>query len=443
MFNSLPHTFRKHNLSADVRTLLHLRKASERNLVNTLGDLYMVLRSLVANSPKDYGPFTAAFYEYFLGTEVKRGESLNSAIVRSDTFKEWRKDYEDELENMDDFRLTEAVDQFLDEIHRTTYDIKKFFSGEDILKDDNPDMADDTEQQDVNSERQVNQMGDYSNISLEELRKRMERVARQQKRKHRGGSHWIGQNGMSPYGNNGAAKGGIRVGGSGGGKMARAVLGDPNFYPADTKAILSDDNIDATLAILKGIEDESTDTFLDIPVTIKEGVRMGGLFLPHIQEKTNQKIQVILIIDNGGYSMSPYIRHVQKLFSKMKTRFTHDLKTYYYHNTIYGGVYEDAARRTFVPIDKIASFSDDHSIFVIGDADMAPYELTPPSIQAWQKIAKKFKRSAWLNPMPTRFWAMSDTVPMLRTVFDMYSLTPEGIEKAVQKMNQKRKFYKK
>ena len=100
MFNSLPHTFRKHNLSADVRTLLHLRKASERNLVNTLGDLYMVLRSLVANSPKDYGPFTAAFYEYFLGTEVKRGESLNSAIVRSDTFKEWRKDYEDELENI-------------------------------------------------------------------------------------------------------------------------------------------------------------------------------------------------------------------------------------------------------------------------------------------------------------------------------------------------------
>ncbi|NJN77829.1 MAG: hypothetical protein HC803_05435, partial [Saprospiraceae bacterium] len=135
--------------------------------------------------------------------------------------------------------------------------------------------------------------------------------------------------------------------------MARAVIGDPNFYPVDTKAILSDDNIDAALATLKGIEDETLEMSLDIPNTISEGVKMGGLFLPIQQEKTQQKIQVMLLIDNGGYSMSPYIRVVQKLFSKMKTRFAHDLKVYYFHNTIYGGVYEDAARRNLLSMDKL------------------------------------------------------------------------------------------
>jgi uncharacterized protein with von Willebrand factor type A (vWA) domain len=443
MFNTLPHTFRKHQLSADVRTLLHLRKAMQRGLINTIGDMYLVLRGLVTTTQKEFGPFTKAFYEYFLQITINKGESLNSAIVRSELFKEWRKAYEEELEDKDDFRLTDMVDQFLDEVHRTTFDIKKFFSGEDILENDNPDAPDNTDQENVDEERELDRMADYSNIPLEALRRRMERIARQQKRKHRGGNHWIGQGGISPYGNNGAAAGGIRVGGSGGGKMARAVLNDSNYYPADTKAILSDDNIDAALTVLKGIEEESTEIELDVPKTIKEGVKIGGLFLPHLKEKTDQKVQVMLIIDNGGYSMSPYIRNVQKLFSKMKTRFAHDLKVFYYHNTIYGGVYAEAARRTFVPVDKLITNDKNYSIFIIGDADMAPYELTEASQLAWYKLTEHFKRIAWLNPMAERFWAMSDTVPVLRSIFEMHPLSPEGIEKAVAFMNSKRQFYKK
>ena len=442
MFQSLPHTFRKHKLSADVRTLLLLRKAMDKNLVKTLGDIYLVLRGLVANSPKDYGPFATAFYEYFLTIDIKKGESLNSAIVRSDTFKEWRTAYEERFEMDEEPKISELIDQFLDEVHLTSYDIKKMMDGEEILKNDDPDRAD-TAEKDDEVNQHLDKMGDYSNMSMEELRQRMERVAQQQKRKHRGGSHWIGQGGYSPFGNNGAAKGGIRVGGSGGGKMARAVIGDPNFYPVDTKALLSDNNIDAALASLKGIEDETSEMLLDIPNTIKEGVRIGGLFLPIQKEKTQQKIQVMLLIDNGGYSMTPYIRSVQKMFSKMKTRFAHDLKVYYFHNTIYDGVYTEASRRNLIPISKLLKESDNYSVFVIGDADMAPYELTPSSQEDWKKIAGRFPRSVWLNPMSQRFWAMSDTVPYLRSIFEMHPLTPDGIEKSVAYMNRKRKYYKK
>ena len=61
--------------------------------------------------------------------------------------------------------------------------------------------------------------------------------------------------------------------------------------------------------------------------------------------------------------MTPYVRLVLKLFSKMKRRFAHDLKTYYFHNSIYGGAYTDPARRHFEPIDQILANAKDYNVF--------------------------------------------------------------------------------
>lgn len=444
MFESLPHTFRKHQLQADVRVLLQLRKAIDKGLVHTLGDIYIVLKGLITNDPKDFGPYTKAFYDYFLEVDIKKGESLESALVRSEVFKDWKKallEGEDELENPPS--INDQIDQFLEEVHLSSFDIKTVVDGKKILEDDDPNQADSDPENAGSMPERLERMADYRSLTLEELIKRMEQVAKQQKGAHFGGSHWIGQGGTSPYGNSGAAAGGIRVGGGGGGKMARAVINDTRFYPVDTNALLKDDNIDATLAILKGIEDETAEVLLDIPTTITEGLRQGGIFLPIMKEKVSHKVQVVLIIDNGGLSMTPYVQAVRKLFSKMKTRFAHDLKTYYYHNTIYNGVYADSRRTEFVPIEKITALDKNYSIFVIGDADMAPYELQKRSIETWQKLKLVFKRTAWMNPMSERYWASSDTIPVLRRIFDMYPLTPNGIEKAVQEMNRNRKYSKK
>ena len=414
----------------------------EKGLVHTLGDIYIVLKGLITNDPKDFGPYTKAFYEYFLEVDIKDGETLESAIARSETFQEWKNALieEEGLTEVPDIK--ELIDRFLDEVHLSTFDIKKVIDGQDILSKDDPNQVDENPEDGGTMPDKLEKLADYRNISLEELKRRMEQVAKQQKGKHFGGSHWIGQGGISPYGNNGAAAGGIRTGGGGGGKMARAVVNDRRFYPVDTKALLKDDNIDAALAVLKGIEDESAEILLDVPTTITEGLKQGGIFLPIIKEKIVQKIQVVLIIDNGGLSMTPYVKSVRKLFSKMKTRFAHDLKTYYYHNTIYNGVYSDIRRTQFVPIEKITALDKNYSIFVIGDADMAPYELGQTSIETWEKLKKTFKRIAWMNPMNERYWYSSDTVPVLRRVFDMYPLTPDGIEKAVAEMNRNRKYSK-
>jgi hypothetical protein len=71
MFEGLPHHFREHNLAADVRTLLHLKRAMQKGLVNTLGDIYVVLKGLITTDPADFGPYTSAFYSYFLDVEIK------------------------------------------------------------------------------------------------------------------------------------------------------------------------------------------------------------------------------------------------------------------------------------------------------------------------------------------------------------------------------------
>jgi len=441
MFQSLPQHFREYKLNADVRTLMLLRRSMEKGLVNTLGDLYLVLKGLVTNSPKDYGPFTTAFYKYFLDIEIKRGEGLDSAIMRSEIFKNWKEKKLLDLRQVEAPDMRELIDQFLNEVHISTYDIKKLLSGEDILNKDNPDQTD-SPGADDNTPGRVELGADYSGFTLEELLERMQQVAKQQQRKHRGGDHWIGQFGRSPYGNSGAAKNGIRVGGAGGGKMARKVIGDKNFYPVDTKVALDDNNIDVALSFLKGIEDETAELQLDIPQTIKEGVKQGGLFLPYQKEKIEHKVQVILLIDNGGWSMSPYIRSVTKLFSKMKRRFAHDLKTYYFHNTIYGGAYSDPQRSKFEPMEKILLNDKNYSVFIIGDADMAPYELSDRSMNDWRELEERFSRIAWMNPLDHRYWPGSMTVSILRKVFKMYPLSPYGIELAVQMMNRKKKFGK-
>jgi uncharacterized protein len=429
MFNSLPKYLRDQKIQGDVRTLLLLKKSLEKGLIHTLGDVYLVLKGIVTNSPKDFGPFTTAFYQYFLDIDIKRGETLDSAVLRSETFKEWVANRE--MSETDTPDMRELIEQFLNEVHFSSYDIQNMLAGEAILQNDDPNRQDSVGENDAPADV-VKRAADYSNISLEELL--------EQKRAHSGGSHWVGTGGISPYGNGGAALGGIRVGGSGGGKMARKVVGDRNFFPVDTHLILQDNNIDVALAFLKGIEEESVERLLDIPTTISEGVKQGGIFLAHEKEKIDQKVQVILLIDNGGWSMSPYIESVTKLFSKMKRRFAHDLKTYYFHNTIYDGVFKDEYRSKMEKIEKICTFDKNYAVFIIGDADMAPYELTQSSLNGWMALKNHFSRIIWLNPMDTSYWYSSMTVEMLRQIFDMFPLSPHGIEKGVEMMNKKRRF---
>jgi len=394
-----------------------------------------VLKCVVVKSPEDIGPFGKAFYEYFLSIDVKPGESLEDAILRSETFEKWKHSYVEEPDIDTD---EELVSKFLDQVHLTNYDIKEILSGREILDKNEADKQDEDEpREDAEGieERNLDRMADYSDVSLEELLDRLEKIKDQQRAEHGGGDHWIGTGGISAYGHGGGAKDGIRLGGTGGGRMARKVMADPNYFPVDKDRLLSDNNIDAALAGIKGVIEESAFEKLDIPKTINQGVRRGGMFLPELGSEKEEDLKVIVMIDNGGYSMAPYIKAVQDLFKKMKTRFAHDLEVFYFHNTVYNVVYTDERRRNRLTIPRLLKYDKNYRVFMIGDAAMAPYELSGESFQTLHAIRNRFKKSVWLNPEPLKYWPMTYTIQAIMQVFPMFPLTPRGIERAVQDMN--------
>lgn len=161
--------------------------------------------------------------------------------------------------------------------------------------------------------------------------------------------------------------------------------------------------------------------------------------------RLTDRLKVILMIDNSGWSMDPYIDVVQTLFHYASSQFK-DLKIYFFHNTIYSRVWADP-QRYYKPedVDDFIRRDLETRLIIVGDANMAPYELTHPngyiylearpsgtSIERLRFFARTFRHSVWLNPMPVDEWYYSRTVELVRQVFPMFELTLDGLEKAVQ-----------
>ena len=170
----------------------------------------------------------------------------------------------------------------------------------------------------------------------------------------------------------------------------------------------------------------------------------GYLDIKMVPERSNA-VKVIVLFDVGG-SMDPYIKICEELFSAIKTEFKH-LEYFYFHNSIYESVWKDNRRRSqerFLVQDIINKYSSDYKIIVVGDATMAPYEITnsggsiehwneEPSVTWINRLSEHFNNMAWLNPVPDDHWDYSSSVCILKDLFDdrMYPLTLKGLENAM------------
>jgi len=79
-----------------------------------------------------------------------------------------------------------------------------------------------------------------------------------------------------------------------------------------------------------------------------------------------------------------------------------------------------------------------YHVFFIGDAAMAPYELDRTSLNTYADIKDHFKKVAWLNPEPIKYWNGTLSTQIIKELLPMYPLTPKGIEEAVLEMNRKK-----
>ena len=120
-------------------------------------------------------------------------------------------------------------------------------------------------------------------------------------------------------------------------------------------------------------------------------------------------------------------------------------------NCIYESVWKDNRRRSqerFLVQDIINKYSSDYKIIIVGDATMAPYEITNAggSIEHWneeaghiwiKRLSEHFENMAWLNPVPDDHWDYTSSICIIKDLFEnrMYPLTLKGLEDGMAELS--------
>lgn len=289
----------------------------------------------------------------------------------------------------------------------------------------------------------------FEEIPLDEILRRFNERLANQREKHSGGGRHIGQRGYSPFGNSGAARDGIRVGGEGVNNRAFFVASERHFKNLREDVLLDTRNISIALKKLRFFKEEGLEEEVDIDETIdKTAKNFGDIDIAFKRERKNN-IKLLFFIDNGG-SMEPYRDRVEKLFSAAKNlNYFKEFKYFYFHNCIYDFIYEDIENWKKISTAKvIKEFNPSWKVILIGDALMSPYELfnsyqfiyqlerKGKSGYEWFNIIRRhFRHSIWLNPVQGISW-QHQTLKAISSIFPMFPLTIDGIESGIKKLTE-------
>jgi len=288
---------------------------------------------------------------------------------------------------------------------------------------------------------QVEALGGFDRL-METLRERLA----QQKDRHQGGSKWIGTAGTSPFGAQGYNPEGVRIGQDQGRHQRAVKVWDRReFRNLDDSVELGTRNIKVALKRLRRWARDGATEELDLDGTIRATAEHGYLDVKTRPERRNA-VKVLLFLDVGG-SMDPYVRLVEELFSAARGEFKH-LEYYYFHNCLYEGLWRDNRRRLDAQtptFEVLNTYGADWKCLFVGDASMSPYEVAMPgganehwnaeAGQVWLARARaQWPANVWLNPLPEAHWRHTQSVGMIREVFEgrMFPLTLQGIAAATR-----------
>jgi uncharacterized protein with von Willebrand factor type A (vWA) domain len=245
-------------------------------------------------------------------------------------------------------------------------------------------------------------------------------------------------------GHGGYNPGGMRVGGVSHNKSAVKVAMDRRYRDYSQSGPLTRSQIGEALKRLRHMRAEGPKDQINIDASIYQTMKNAGEIQIVFERGLRDRLKVVLAIDNGGWSMEPYIPVVQTLFDYARAQFK-DLKTLFFHNTIYSQLWEDPARyRKPHSVEELVRLDPETRLIFVGDASMAPYELLStngsihleersgrPSIEQLKLLADTFRHSVWLNPTEQRAWGYTRTIGVIGEIFPMFELTLDGLGKAV------------
>ena len=334
--------------------------------------------------------------------------------------------------DMEEFYYLARVCLVKDERHFDKFDraFKAYFEGienlDDLLEALIPDdwLRAEFEKHLTEEEKaKIESLGGLEEL-IETFKKRME----EQNERHAGGNKWIGTGGTSPFGANGYNPEGFRIGQKNG-RHGRAVKvwEKREYRDLDDSITLGLRNIKVALRRLRKFARQGAADQLDMDDTIRSTAR------------------------NAGYldlKMVPGVQTCALPISRLE--FKH-MEYFYFHNFIYESVWKNNIRRmneTLSTWDILHKYTPDYKVIFVGDATMAPYEITHPggSIEHWneeagatwfQRVSEHFRKVVWLNPLPESYWGSSGSLGITKQLVNnhMYPLTIEGLESAMKHLS--------
>ena len=391
MFVRFFYLLRERGVPVTPTSFLRLQKALSLGVIGSVDDFYTAARSILVKSERYFDIYDQLFAEYFKGAQSGTLEEVEIDDIARALLEEWLK-YPREL--------AEALG--LDEEELAKY------TPEELIR-----------------------------YFLERLK--------EQKEAHHGGNRWIGTGGTSPVGHSGRHPGGMRVGGASRNKSAVKVAMERRYRDYSQEGPLTELQMGEALKRLRRLIPHGPRDIVNVDKTITETMKSGGEISIVFDRRLTNRLKVVLMIDNGGWSMDPYVEIVQTLFNYARSQFK-DLRIFYFHNTIYGRVWADPQRHLKPePIEEFARRDPETRLIIVGDAAMAPHELSWASggLYVEQKesgsskerlklLAQTFRHAVWLNPQAESTWGYTWTIGEIGKIFPMFELTLDGLEKAVQ-----------
>lgn len=282
-------------------------------------------------------------------------------------------------------------------------------------------------------------------MTPEELLNYFRERLKEQTEAHSGGNYWIGTKGTSPVGHSGFHPGGMRIGGSSANKSAIKVALERRYRNYSQEGPITPSQIGEALKRLKHLVPSGPRDVVNIDKTIYSTMRNAGEIEIVFDRHLADRLKLKLLIDNGGWSMDPYVELVQILFHYVNFQFK-ELEIYYFHNTIYKNVWQDPERhKKPIPVEDFVRSDPETRLVIVGDASMAPYELLDPSgviyfnqsysrasIEYLKDLARIFRHAVWFNPVAQDMWDRTWTIHSIRQIFPMFELSLDGLEKAVK-----------
>ncbi|MFO7929926.1 MAG: vWA domain-containing protein [Thermodesulfobacteriota bacterium] len=393
MFVDFFYKLREAGIPATPTAFLTLHRALQKGLIMSLSDFYTASRAILVKSERYFDLFDQIFAHFFEGAEMPDVESFELDEVARALLDQWLSDPQ---------TVADAL-------------------GEDAAE--------------------------LQKLSPDELIEYFKERLKEQTERHEGGNRWIGTGGTSPVGHSGYHPEGMRVGGQSRNKSAVKVANERRYKDYSRTGPLTQASMGEALKRLRNMVPSGPKDQVNVRESIYRTMKNAGEIEIVFDRRLKDRLKVILAIDNGGFSMDPYVPVVQTLFNYARSQFK-ELKTYFFHNTIYDTLWEDPARfRKPKSVMEFARMDPETRLIIVGDASMAPYELMArdgsiyisersgrASIEQLRFLAETFPQNAWLNPVPARMWPYTRTINIIRQIFPMYELTIDGLEQAVDQL---------